>query len=181
MKLNLGSHNKKLEGFKNVDVQPLPNVDVVHDLTKFPYPFDYESVDEIIMQEFLEHVSFRHTIPILVECYRILKLGGKLTIQVPDIDAMCRMVDLQCPCVPRKAESYDGYKADPGCFQCGGKALIHPERWHVAFTGAQKHAWDAHLNHFTPTIMENCLERAGFIDFQRKPNIYKLIYEATKG
>lgn len=180
IKLNLGSHKKKIDGYQNVDIQNLPGVDVVHDLTAMPYPFRPESVTSIIMQEFLEHVEVRHALPILRECYRILKPGGQIHIQVPDIEAMCRMIDEQCQCVPRKAEKYEDYKADPKCWNCGGKAKIHPERWHVAFTGAQKHPYDLHRNHFTGSYLRALVERAGFTLVERAPNIYKIIINAEK-
>jgi predicted SAM-dependent methyltransferase len=91
MKINLGSHNKRIEGFVNVDGLDLPNVDVIHDLTLFPYPFEDNSAEEIYICEVLEHISFRKTAFVLRECKRILAHGGKLTIQVPDIGAMCEM------------------------------------------------------------------------------------------
>ena len=90
------------------------------------------------------------------------------------------MVDLQCECVPRKTNDFTEYKADPNCFNCGGEALIHPERWHFAFVGAQKHEWDLHRNVFTFNYMETKLEKAGFMEITKTPNIYKLIVEAVK-
>lgn len=180
MRLNLGSHNKRFEGFTNVDIQPLEGVDIIHDLTQFPWPFETGSIDKILAQEFLEHLEVRFALPVLVECRRILKPGGDLNIQVPDIEAMCRMINRQCVCVPRKAARYEDYKSDPNCFNCSGKGLIHPERWHVAFTGAQKHPWDIHRNHFTPAYLESLLSKAGFVDLKRTPNIYKLVYLVKK-
>lgn len=180
MKINIGSNRKKVEGFTNVDILDLPEVDVKHDVTKIPWPFADGAAHYILMQEFLEHVGFRHTVPILQECHRVLAPGGVLCVQVPDIEAMCRMIDLQCACVPRKALNYDDYKADPACWNCGGKALIHPERWHVAFTGAQKHEFDYHKNHFTPGYLEKCFNAAGFKNVERTPNVYKIIIKASK-
>jgi hypothetical protein len=180
MKINLGSHNKRIAGYTNIDAQQLPNVDIVHDLTIAPWPIDTESVEEILTHEFLEHIEFRKLPIILSECYRILKDGGKIRIQVPDIEAMCRMVDLRCTCVPRKAQSFDDYKADPNCFKCSGKALIHPERWHYAFTGAQKSEWDLHRNVFTFDYLAKELEKVGFAYIEQIPNIYKLVVEAEK-
>lgn len=179
-KLNIGSHNKKLEGYINLDIQDLENVDVVHDITVAPWPFDEESVDEIKTDECLEHISFRKIDTVLAEAYRVLKTYGKIKIQVPDIEAMCRMVDLQCECVPRKTNDFTEYKADPNCFSCGGKALIHPERWQFAFVGAQKHEWDLHRNVFTFHYLLLKLEKAGFMEITKIPNIYKLIVEAVK-
>lgn len=180
MKLNLGSHNKRIEGYTNIDVLELPNVDIVHDLTVFPWPFDMSTIDEILMQEFLEHIGWRQTEAVVNECYRILRPGGKIKIQVPDIEAMCRMIDEQCFCVPKKAFRSEDFRADPNCPICLGKARINPERWHIAFVGAQKHQWDTHRNIFTLNGLTGILEKANFKNIIRHPNIYKLIMEAEK-
>lgn len=180
IKLNIGSHSKRIQGFINVDILELENVDIVHDLTKLPWPFENNSIEEILAQEFFEHIGWRFTQDIIGECYRILKPNGKLKIQVPDIEAMCRMIDLQCFCVPRKAEKYEDYKADPNCFTCNGKAKIHPERWLFAFVGVQKHPYDLHRNIFIYDSLKFYLEKAGFLNIIRYPNIYKLIVEAEK-
>jgi ubiquinone/menaquinone biosynthesis C-methylase UbiE len=180
MMLNLGSHNKRIDGYTNVDVLDLPNVDIVHDLNSFPWPFEMSSVDGILMQEFLEHISWRNTQAVINECYRILKPGGKINIQVPDIEAMCRMIDEQCFCVPIKAATYEDYEADPDCKFCSGKAKINPMRWHIAFVGAQKHTYDLHRNVFTLNSLKNHLEKAMFKNITRHPNIYKLVVVAEK-
>jgi predicted SAM-dependent methyltransferase len=180
MKLNLGSHNKRINGYRNVDVLNLPNVDDVVDLSKFPWPYDMSSVDEILMQEFLEHISWHDCQAVINECYRILKPTGKIIIQVPDIEAMCEMIHEQCFCVPKKAASYEEYKADPDCQFCLGKARINPERWHIAFVGAQKHSYDIHRNIFTFMSLKAHLEKANFKNIQRSANIYKLCVTAEK-
>lgn len=79
-KLNLGCGKAKLIGWVNVD--NWGDVDLKHDLNEFPYPWDDNSVDEILMNHVLEHIpnwwdAFR-------ECARILKPGGVLRINVPD-------------------------------------------------------------------------------------------------
>lgn len=193
MKLNLGSNSKQIEGFANVDALMVQNVDFLCDLSEPPYEFEdvktgeiklveNDSVDEIIAIEFLEHIPFRKTANVLSEWRRILKPGGKLTIGVPDIGLMCDYYTkgLICPCVPRKAASMDAYLADPACTQCHGKAMIHPERWLYAFSGAQKHEFDAHLAHFTRPILRWALFNAGFRNLVFNDNIYKLHVECVK-
>jgi len=179
MKLNLGSHSKRVKGYKNVDIQQLENVDEVWDLTHTPYP--WADVDDILMCEVLEHIGFRDTYRVLSECYRILKFNGTLHIQVPDIEKMMfyYINNEICDCVPRKA-NYDDYRADVSCPRCQGKALIHPERWHFAFVGAQKHPWDLHRNIFTPKMLMNMLGKIGFSSVKQKPNIYKIIINCKK-
>lgn len=185
MRLNLGSHNKRIEGFTNVDVLDLPNVDYICDITDTPFIFKetnnakyenkfdtpatefevpIESIDEIVMTEVLEHISFRKTNEVLKECHRILKNGGKLSIQVPDIrEMMFAYWNGQiCSCVPHKPKDKADGMAKLDCPNCHGYGRVNPTRWLYAFTGAQKHEWDIHRNIFTPEILEENLENAGF-------------------
>lgn len=182
LKYNFGSANKRIHGYLNVDVVNMPNVDVVWDLTNIPYRFVKEPVDEIMSQEFLEHISFIKMPKVLLEWYRILKKGGKLTIQVPDIGKMCKMYvnGEVCDCVPHKAITKDEFKANPKCWLCKGKAKINTTRWFYAFTGSQKHKYEYHRNIFTKDLLEKALRNAGFTKIKFKPSLYKLVAEATK-
>jgi len=160
MKLNLGSHNKRIKGYTNVDALGLENVDIVHNLTEYPYPFEENSIDEILMTEVLEHISWRKTDAVLKECFRILKVGGKMHIQVPDCGNMMKamMNDWISEIIPHKPESEDQVlklRKETG-------KTVHPNRWLMAFCGAQKHEFDAHLNIFTAERLEDYIINAGF-------------------
>jgi predicted SAM-dependent methyltransferase len=61
-----------------VDIVKCKGVDVVHDLTKFPYPFKDSSVDCIYTCHFQEHLDGDERMKFFNECYRILKTGGKM-------------------------------------------------------------------------------------------------------
>ena len=61
-----------------VDMVKCKGVDVVHNLTKFPYPFADDSVDVIYTCHFLEHLDGEERMKFFNECYRILKIGGKM-------------------------------------------------------------------------------------------------------
>jgi len=182
MKYNFGSHNKKKEGYVNVDALILENVDIVHNLTVLPYPFAKpNSADEIVAVEFLEHISFKLTKRVLLEWYNILKVGGKLKMQVPDCGkAMEYYVNGQiCTCVPHK-DSTGKFEADLKCFNCGGKGIINPNRWLYSFTGAQKHEYDAHLNIFTKDRMIELLESCKFRNIEFQEDKYKIIVRCIK-
>ena len=75
MNLNLGCGSKIYDDYVNVDKFDLYDIDIQHDLEKFPYPFDDNSVEEIILSHVLEHVGQDPNvfITILKEIYRICK------------------------------------------------------------------------------------------------------------
>ena len=207
MKINLGSHNKIIGNYINIDGLDLENVDAVCDLNIIPFQLDIKNedkfegvdlsretdairihdntVDEIQMIEVLEHIGFKNTEKVLREIHRILKPGGFIHIQVPDCGkAMEYYANKQvCNCVPHKSHKGDSegvFKAEPGCFQCGGKGVINPMRWLYSFTGAQKHKYDSHLAIFTKDLLERALEVVGFDNLEFKDDIYKLKVTATK-
>jgi len=183
MKLNFGSaHDNLGEDWKNVDALDWEgNTDILHDMTKFPYPFENESIDEIRSVENLEHISWRLTDSVLKEWNRILKLNGKLHIQVPDAGkCMEYYVKRQiCECVPHKADR-GGFFADPDCVRCSGLAKINPQRWLLTFLGAQKHPYDAHLSIFTENMLKKKLAVAGFKNISFKFDLYKLKVNCEK-
>ena len=78
--LDVGCGTAKVNGAIGIDRVNLPGVDVVHDLNKFPWPFDSESFDAIYMNDIIEHLT--DTIRVMEECYRLLKSGGRVYIRV---------------------------------------------------------------------------------------------------
>lgn len=81
-KLNLGCGQIRIPGFLGVDNNPNATAaDVSHDLNSFPYPFDNDSVDEVIMDHILEHLD--NPVQVLIELYRICADAAKITIRSP--------------------------------------------------------------------------------------------------
>ena len=85
VKLNLGCGSKKIEGFINLDKYDSYKPDLIHDLEKFPYPFEDNSVREILLSHELEHIGQNPDIfnLIIKELYRICIHGAKIDIRVP--------------------------------------------------------------------------------------------------
>jgi len=80
--VELGSGNRKLtDSIVNVDLFPFPNVSVVADITKTPFPS--ESIDYIIIDTVLEHVQEPHRV--VSEIFRMLKPGGEVLCIAPFI------------------------------------------------------------------------------------------------
>jgi hypothetical protein len=88
LKLNLGSNEVRIPGFLNVDIVAHKNVDIIADASALPQ--DDNSVDEILASHLLEHFDFHQGKKALKEWFRVLKPGGRLTIELPDLDAFCR-------------------------------------------------------------------------------------------
>lgn len=99
VKINLGSGNDPLEGHINVDMLERPDVDVVHNLMDFPYPFETNSASHIKAIDVIEHLDHytddkRPTIMAFIEeCARILQPGGELYIQTPSWDSELFKID----------------------------------------------------------------------------------------
>ena len=80
-RLNLGCGNEILESYVNADIVPLEGVDVICDLSRFPWPFQDGEFDEVRGKDVLEHLP--DTIKVMEEIHRITKVGGKVFLSVP--------------------------------------------------------------------------------------------------
>jgi SAM-dependent methyltransferase len=80
-KINLGCSYTKLDGYINIDRNPLCEPDIVRDIER-GLPFDDCSIDEVMANDYLEHtVDF---IFVMNEIARVLKVGGKLKARFPN-------------------------------------------------------------------------------------------------
>ena len=80
-RLNLGCGHQYLEGYINCDVRREVKADHYFDLDHPPYPFPDSSVDEILLDNVLEHLE---SIPAVMEEFdRLLAPAGRLRIYVP--------------------------------------------------------------------------------------------------
>lgn len=89
LRLNVGSGNRPLEGFVNVDVRELSSVDVVADVRALPFP-DGSAV-EIEASSLLEH--FRDPYAVLDELHRVLAPRGVLRVRVPSPWSQAGLLD----------------------------------------------------------------------------------------
>lgn len=80
MRLNIGCGKDIREGWLDCDFVAEPEVDRVFDASK-QFPFQDESIDEILMSHVLEHIF--NWLDTLLECHRVLRKGGRIEIRVP--------------------------------------------------------------------------------------------------
>lgn len=87
LKLDVGcGDNKQQEpGWIGIDHQDLPGVDVVMDITKFPWPFADNLFTLLSASHVLEHITRENNVFIdfMNECWRVLKYDGQFRIAVP--------------------------------------------------------------------------------------------------
>jgi SAM-dependent methyltransferase len=88
MKLHIGSGEKYLDGYINIDYPQSEHsvikvkADIYHDIRTLSY--EDNSVDEIRSHHLFEHFSRAEALVLLLKWRRWLKPGGKLVIETPD-------------------------------------------------------------------------------------------------
>jgi hypothetical protein len=86
LNLNLGCGFKKYVGYLNVDKIDLVQPDIKVDLNVFPWPWEDNSVDNIILENILQYIDLREDnfIKVIRELYRISKNGSSWYVTIPD-------------------------------------------------------------------------------------------------
>jgi ubiquinone/menaquinone biosynthesis C-methylase UbiE len=158
IKLNLGCGDKILNGFINVDIvseragkQPDINCDVKN-LTVFPN--DY--ADEILAVHVVEHFWRWEVLDVLKEWCRVLKPGGKIILECPNLISACQE-----------------FLKNPDFYSGPGK---EGQRSMWVFYGDPQwqdplmvHRWG-----YTPYSLAKLLHETGFVNMKQEPAQYKL-------
>ena len=121
-RLHLGSGKEHVDGWINIDSQPLPGVDRVLDLTN-GLPFD--DVELIFAEHFIEHLAYADALALLRECRRALRDDGVLRLSTPNLDwvwASHYRLDLD------EADQVRGCFAINGAFRAWGHQFLYNER-----------------------------------------------------
>ena len=155
VRLNLGSGEMNVPGYLNVDrVGRGGHVpDIVSDITKLDLPDAY--ADEIMAIHVVEHFWVWEVENILVEWKRVLKPGGRLVLELPDLLKAARLL------IKSHGRSQDAVKTamnglygDPDWME---EVMIH--RW----------GW-------TPDEMEGRLLSVGFVNVRHeRPQFHKIV------
>lgn len=83
LRLHVGSGDKRLEGWVNIDLKPLPGVDVVADVTR---GLRFSDAEAVFAEHFLEHLAVGDALAFLAEVHRVLAPGGWLRLSTPNLD-----------------------------------------------------------------------------------------------
>jgi SAM-dependent methyltransferase len=79
--LDIGCGPNNQKNTIGLDIVQHGNVDIIHDLNMFPYPFDDNEFDEVICYNVLEHLD--NVIKTMEEVHRISKPNSTVRITVP--------------------------------------------------------------------------------------------------
>jgi len=82
-KVHVGCGTTVLDGWYNVDIQDLPGVDRVLDVTR---SFPFTNLGFIFCEHFLEHLRFDDAVRFLERCAGALRAGGVLRLTTPNLD-----------------------------------------------------------------------------------------------
>lgn len=86
-KLVIGAAGKEHPNAITVDIDPLHKPDVVHDLSKTPWPFDDNQFNEIVAHHVIEHIDDIE--PVMSELHRVCAPNGEIYIEVPHHTSWC--------------------------------------------------------------------------------------------
>ncbi|MGQ9369810.1 methyltransferase domain-containing protein [Azospirillum sp. ST 5-10] len=158
VRLNLGCGDKLLPGYVNVDIadnRAGVRPDVVCDLHRLG-DFADDSVDEILAVHVVEHFWRWEVEDILREWVRVLKPGGRMVLECPNLRSAC-----------------EAFLKDPNAF---GQADARGQHTMWVFYGDPQwrdplmvHRWG-----YTPETLMQVMERAGLTDLRREPAQFKL-------
>lgn len=158
VKLNLGCGDKILPGYVNVDVAPSRagrKPDVLCDL-QYLDPFPDNAVDEVLAVHVVEHFWRWEVVEVLREWVRVLKPGGKMILECPNIRRACE----QFLTDPAKG-------AGPGS---EGQRTM----WVFYGDPAWKDPLMVHRWGYTPESLTEVMKEAGLVNIRQEPAQFKL-------
>jgi len=157
-RLNLGCGDKILEGYVNVDVAPSRagrSPDVLCDLHKLE-PFEADSCDEVMAIHVVEHFYRWEVIDVLREWLRVLKPGGRMILECPNLLTACQTLLSN----PQAA-------AGPG--PEGQRSM-----WVLYGDPAWRDPLMCHRWNYTPDSLRAVMEEAGLVNVHQAPAQFKL-------
>src|SRR5215470_5529141 len=158
LKLNLGCGDKILSDYVNVDIVQSRagfKPDVQCDLRRLK-PFNDASVDEILSVHVVEHFWRWEVRDTLLEWKRVLKGGGKIVLECPNLQSACTTF-LEDP-IKNSAEDAGGQRTM--------WVFYGDPQWHDPY---MVHRWG-----YTPESLKALLLECGYVNVRQEPAQYKL-------
>lgn len=153
MKLNLGCGNNIHNGYVNIDIQPLPDVDHQIDVRNLDDVCEDDTVEYILALDVLQTFSYKEVINVLIHWAEKLKPGGLIKVSVPDI------IELSTGLVSE---------------------LIKPDDFLLRIYGHHQHANDFNNTGFDSVLLQNVLVKVGLNIKSKRIVDSKIIIVAEK-
>ncbi|HEV2855555.1 MAG TPA: hypothetical protein VHC97_22380 [Thermoanaerobaculia bacterium] len=87
LRLHIGSGDRILQGWINIDLKRHPGVDLVADVT---HGLPFTHVSAVFAEHFLEHLDLLQAVNFLLEVHRVLSPSGRLRLSTPNLDWVWR-------------------------------------------------------------------------------------------
>lgn len=174
-RLELGSGNLPRSGYEHLDINPeCPDLDFCCSFDNIPV--EDNSFVELLSVHSIEHISWRKRSSTLKEWYRVLKPGGKVHIECPNLRWICKAY----------LDNGNEWYKDFG-------NLLPEEKKHLKVKDFDSHTlWanfklysssvngDIHLAAYDAFLLSHLLEEAGFTNVCVLEDSSTLIIEAEK-
>jgi SAM-dependent methyltransferase len=157
VRLNLGCGDKILPGYVNVDIAPVregKSPDVLSDLRKLPFADEY--ADEVLSVHVIEHFYHWEAVEVLKEWVRVLKPGGTLILECPNLLTAAKNLVRQ----PHQG-------ALPGLEGQGTMWVLYGDP-------AWKDPLMCHKWGYTPQSLGQLMQESGLGDVRRERAVFKL-------
>ena len=158
LRLNLGCGDKLLPGYVNVDIAESRRgvrPDVLCDLRRLS-AFESDSADEILSVHVVEHFWRWEIADILSEWCRVLKPGGAMIVECPNLATACEEL-LKDP-AGRSGPGPEGQRT----------------MWVLYGDPSWKDELMCHRWGYTPESLSQVMQDAGLVDVRREPAQFKL-------
>ena len=143
----------------------------IHQYDIFNLPFDDNSIDEILSEGMIEHLSFAEEPLFFYECARVLKPGGTLNVQTDDFDGLISLW------LEAKDDFKEFYRLGSHNHWFGENKKDFENRWGLlvtCFFGNQSSPGQYHRNCYTEKKLLKVFELIGF-------NVPEISREKYKG
>jgi SAM-dependent methyltransferase len=157
IRLHYGCGANVLPGWINIDTVCRPGVQCV-DLDLGSLPFPDHSVDAILAEHLLEHLDFAGEQRVWTETARVLRPGGRFTVEIPDFEWVCAQFLVASD---EWREFYRVGEAD----HYGGCGRDLGQRWGILqtmFFGNQNGAGQYHRSAYTQAKLRALSRHLGF-------------------